>query len=317
MADLRQAFEYASKNPTSDFANNLKQLASSGALDNDAKKFGLDLTPFKQPAPVQKGVVDTVTSAIGDTVDKAKTLTGSIAEGMGGTLPLPVIDWAGRKIVESLPDTATFGGLTKQQMLDNLDKSPSLQSKFDEMIGADKNPTTAKVGEVAGTIASLVVPALEGAKVLAGTEAGAKAIDLAKTPFRAVRDFAVGTKDAVVDTAKTAKTKAGNAVESVFSPTDKIAEVVSSPEVHPFVAQSPANAQLVSDAVKQGFEPRDIKFLTTVGEADKPAMKEMTDLAAKGEGDLRAQYAGKRPADVVGDSILQPLREIQKINQSR
>ncbi len=50
MANLKQAFEYASQNPDSDFAKNLEQLASSGSLDGEAKKYGIDLTPFR-PAP--------------------------------------------------------------------------------------------------------------------------------------------------------------------------------------------------------------------------------------------------------------------------
>lgn len=56
MANLKQAFEYASQNPESSFAKNLESLASSGSLDAEAKKYGIDLTPFK---PVQeKGVVE-------------------------------------------------------------------------------------------------------------------------------------------------------------------------------------------------------------------------------------------------------------------
>lgn len=47
MANLKEAFEYAAQNPTSDFANNLKELAGSGSLDQEAKKYGIDLTPFK------------------------------------------------------------------------------------------------------------------------------------------------------------------------------------------------------------------------------------------------------------------------------
>lgn len=51
MANLKQAFEYASQNPESDFAKNLEQLAGTGSLDGEAKKHGIDLTPFK---PVQE-----------------------------------------------------------------------------------------------------------------------------------------------------------------------------------------------------------------------------------------------------------------------
>lgn len=47
MGNLREAFEYASTNPNSEFAKNLKSLAQSGALNVEAKKFGIDLTPFQ------------------------------------------------------------------------------------------------------------------------------------------------------------------------------------------------------------------------------------------------------------------------------
>lgn len=52
MANIQEAFKYASQFPNSDFATNLKQLASSGAIDDQAAKFGIDLTPFK-PKVVQ------------------------------------------------------------------------------------------------------------------------------------------------------------------------------------------------------------------------------------------------------------------------
>lgn len=47
MANLKEAFEYASKNPNSDFARNLESLAKSGALNIEAKKYNIDLTPFQ------------------------------------------------------------------------------------------------------------------------------------------------------------------------------------------------------------------------------------------------------------------------------
>jgi len=57
MANLKQAFEYAAANPNSDFANNLQQLAASGSLDQEAQKFGIDLTAFK-PKVVEPTIVD-------------------------------------------------------------------------------------------------------------------------------------------------------------------------------------------------------------------------------------------------------------------
>jgi len=238
--------------------------------------------------------------------EKASAILGGAAEGLGGTLALPVIDWAGRKIIESLPDSASFAGVTKAQMLENLDKSPELQKQFEELTSQDKAPTFAKTAEALSTVASLIVPVKEAVGAFKSSDFLKNAKEAFITdPAKTARDFSVGVKDTAV-----AKTK------NLVSPADKIADVASSPEVHPFIAKSPENAKVVTDAVKQGFEPRDIKFLSTISEADKKPMQEMFDLAENGAGDLRAQYAGKRPADVVGDSVLQPLRELQKVNSA-
>ncbi len=138
---------------------------------------------------------------------------------------------------------------------------------------------------------------------LAGVDAvGANGLKLAKAGATTARDFTTGTLSKVAG-------KAGD-----LNPFGKVAEVASSPEVHPFIAQSPQNASAVTEAVKQGFEPRDIKFLATIASTDKPALQEMSKLAETGAGDLRAQYAGKRPADVVGDTVLDPLKKIQAKN---
>lgn len=76
MANLKEAFEYASQNPTSDFANNLKELAGSGALDQEAKKFGIDLTPFKPKTeqPSQMSRLGT------DLLNRAKTVGGQLKQ---------------------------------------------------------------------------------------------------------------------------------------------------------------------------------------------------------------------------------------------
>ena len=71
MANLQEAFQYAAQNPTSDFANNLKQLASSGSLDMEAKKYGIDLSPFK-PEPTA--------------MDQAKDVVTGVAKGAGRTV---------------------------------------------------------------------------------------------------------------------------------------------------------------------------------------------------------------------------------------
>lgn len=300
MADLRAAFDYASKNPDSPFAKNLEQLAGSGSLDVEAKKLGLDLTPFK-PKP-EAGIVD-----------KAKAVVGGASEGLGANLPLIGIQWAGRKLIENLPDTATFAGLTKAQMLDNLDKSPDLQTKFETMMGKEKAPGAYKVGEIAGTIAGLAVPAIEGTKALAATKTGGAVLDAVGKPFQAVHDFTVGTKDKVTAQATKAfeKAKAANPFASV----DKVTELNATPEVSSFVTQAPENSKVVVDAVKQGVPDKDIKWLSTIQENEKPALQEMFNLAKKGSVDKEAEMLGKRPMDVVGENVLKPLKDIQKVNE--
>jgi hypothetical protein len=86
MANLKEAFQYASQNPNSDFANNLKQMASSGALNVEAKKYGIDLTPF-QPQPVEQPKPQE------SIPEKIAGFTGgkTIAQGLGQTLANPEI----------------------------------------------------------------------------------------------------------------------------------------------------------------------------------------------------------------------------------
>lgn len=60
MANIRQAFEYAAKNPNSDFAKNLGELAKSGSLNVEAKKNGIDLSPFQTPEPTTQPTAEPV-----------------------------------------------------------------------------------------------------------------------------------------------------------------------------------------------------------------------------------------------------------------
>lgn len=83
MANIKEAFEYAGKNPNSEFAKNLEQQAASGALDVEAKKYGLDLSAFKpKPAPEQKSMGEKVLDFTGGK---------EIAQGLGQALANPEI----------------------------------------------------------------------------------------------------------------------------------------------------------------------------------------------------------------------------------
>jgi len=297
MADLRQAFEYAGKNPTSDFAKDLEKLASSGALDVDAKKFGIDLSPFK-PKPVA-----TVT-------EKVKATAGGIAKGLGGTIGLPVIGWAGRKIVEALPEDVTFGGLSKTQMLDNLDKSPKLQEQFDTMMSKEKAPDVFKTAETVGLIAGLAPAGVSLGAKLAKTELGAKAVETVASVVRPVRDFTLGTVETGVKAVKATGTKAKDIYKGVDSA--ELTDVIMAPEVAPFVQASPASVKTIEEALKQGFEPKRVKFLASVSDADKVTMREMKALAEEAGTNERIT---RRPMDIVGENGVKIIRNVSNVNQ--
>lgn len=83
MANLREAFEYAAKNPNSQTAKDLESMAVSGALDVEAKRYGIDLTPFKPVTPEpeeKKGRL-----VVGSTTPDLSLVKG-IAKGAGSTV---------------------------------------------------------------------------------------------------------------------------------------------------------------------------------------------------------------------------------------
>lgn len=80
MANIREAFEYASKNPNSEFARNLKTLAASGALNNEAKQNGIDLSPFQQKVEQPRSIGEKVLDVTGGK---------EIAQGLGQAIAAP------------------------------------------------------------------------------------------------------------------------------------------------------------------------------------------------------------------------------------
>lgn len=228
------------------------------------------------------------------TKEKVLATTGGLAEGLGGTMGLGVIDWAGRKLIEKLPEDTTFAGLTKAQMLENLDKSPSLQKQFESRFAKDKAPELYDNAEIVGMVAGLAPLPVAGARYLAGTK-----------PVRAVRDLSVGLLSGSLRGAK-------NLYKGVD--TETFANTLASPEVAPFIAKSPENIKVVEQAFKQGFEDKDIKFMSTINDADKADIKQMKELAEKASTDRRAEV-GKRPMDIVGENGVATIKQVQKLNE--
>lgn len=117
MANLRQAFEYASQNPDSDFAKNLEQLAASGSLDGEAKKYGIDLTPFKPQSTLDQAKDVAVGFGKGLARTAVDTVSGlqTIGQGamMAAGIPNEVVAQTGFKSL----DTSTPEGEALQAKL--------------------------------------------------------------------------------------------------------------------------------------------------------------------------------------------------------
>lgn len=123
MANLKEAFEYAAQNPTSDFANNLKELAGSGSLDQEAKKYGIDLTPFKpkveQPSQMSRLGTDLLQRAktVGEQVKQVGQAEGAVeTTAQVAQTPLRVVGQAAGAVGDVIGagvNAATGGGLDK------------------------------------------------------------------------------------------------------------------------------------------------------------------------------------------------------------
>lgn len=193
MANIKQAFEYAAANPNSEFANNLKQLAASGSLDQEAQKYGIDLSVFKAPKTEPtlgdklKQRAENVGSSIVEQADKLSNTNSPVeaikAVGRGVLRPAGDIAGAGLDIVNAgLTATDNLTGnivssgakagitaiLNTPQGQEGLSKAQSGVESYNTWKSA--NPDAAKdleavvnianiipVGKVAGTVAKGVV----------------------------------------------------------------------------------------------------------------------------------------------------------------
>src|SRR3990167_7247770 len=84
MATLRQALQYASENPQSDFAKFLTERIQSGQADAEARQTGIDLTPIKALAlkPPVSIVAPGFFSRVGSSyADTGQEILSGIGEG--------------------------------------------------------------------------------------------------------------------------------------------------------------------------------------------------------------------------------------------
>jgi len=164
MATIREAFEYAAKNPNSDFANNLKQLAASGSLDVEARKNGIDLTPFKPAPQVQQQPSNTNPEKSGNVV---KDFAHGAYKGAASTISN--IESGGQKVLDAItkPVSEAITGKPYQA-------TPTLNQTFE---GTDKivpTNTAQNVGFGLEQLAEYAIPGTAGLKVGKGASLATK-----------------------------------------------------------------------------------------------------------------------------------------------
>ena len=148
-----------------------------------------------------------VQNAASNVAGMAKSFAGGVAEGVGG-IGLSAIDYLGNKAVNALPQDFSIGGLTKQQMQQNLANTPSLQEQLKQQMGGNENPNLYGAGQLTGQVASLAAPVgAVGRVAKVGAEAlgaGAKTAKLAQAgteglAFTAGQSLAEGKSQSLQD----------------------------------------------------------------------------------------------------------------------
>ena len=237
MANLKQAFEYASQNPDSDFAKNLEQLASSGSLDGEAKKYGIDLSPFQQ----KKTLADKL-------VGRAKDLGGELAAvGTLGASTIAPEDIAMAKGDRTQQDMlALQGGLRAAQA--PIRAVGAVGGAIGDVIGAGLEATG-----IDKAIGSVVSPVVQNPNIQ-------KAVDLYKTLPQDTQDVL----GAILNTANIPLGGVGaSAVKSGVESGVKAAAGAGSKAVKAVTPDASSIMQRVARIPKQ----KQIKFQNTAGES--------------------------------------------------
>lgn len=142
--NLKQALQYASENPNSDFAKGLGKYIGEGKADEQAKNLGIDLTPIKNRFSPKQEVKDTSNSSI-----QNSTLTGRLTENASN-----IISETGKGVI----DTLKKSGQEFQNIADRTGEQSPLSS------------VVQSAGQGIGTASNVFGKLLEGAFKLATTE---------------------------------------------------------------------------------------------------------------------------------------------------
>ena len=340
MANIREAFEYAGKNPTSDFANKLRQQAASGALDVEAKKYGIDLSGFK-PTPVVKKSAG----------EKVLDFTGGkeIAQGLGQALTNPKIekqqagiqgqqfDIQGQLLARIKEKKTTGEDTTRlEQALgllgQEIDKTGQETGELLNQNNLTSKQVLGDALQLGGTVAGLgtIGKVTKPIGVLSGIKAGIATGAKSGAVFGGISGTAQGLQEDKTLGQSLGKGLGGAVLGGVSGGilggiiggvTGRIngsslrkqvldAQIASGEKV----AINPQLKQKsIQIAKEQGFAEPDIDFLNSMASKDKGVALKMVDLAEKASKNKRVI---ERPIDVVGDNMVKRVKYIQGVNST-
>lgn len=341
MATLKEAIEYSKANPESVFATELRKRIEGGQMNQELEAEGL--TQFLKPAePALSTQLADRTIKIADefAMRPARQVANTGQGGVDTALAnAEALVRAGRAPFEVARE---LGGGVGDIFMAGLKKSG-----LDKPLGDAINTTIETTKKAYSAYNTLPEPVKASLSVLTHGHRPPSPVELqqAKEAYQGLTPEMKDTLSGILDTtnligldfglfgagkmlSKTGtvakdtatftrnratglSTWAKNAVRGVD--TNILDETLKTPEVSSYITSADRFGN-VQEAVKQGFAPEDVKFLSTLAEQDKTAFQEMKQLADAGADNLRNKYAGKRPIDVVGDTILDPLRNIQRTN---
>lgn len=178
MANIKEAMQYVYDNPTSDFANNFQKLASSGALDAEAKNYGIDLTPFKPavetsssatfPATGQEGILSGTAKSVGNIPSSAMKLGSNVVSAI--THPIDTV-----KAVHGTVTGAIQSGVRATGVAEGLPITPQ-EEQFAQVkdfimkrYGSEENFKKTLIEDPVGALA-------DAASIFSGAGAGLKAV---------------------------------------------------------------------------------------------------------------------------------------------
>jgi len=318
MANLKQAFEYAAANPNSDFANNLKQLAASGSLDQEAQKFGIDLTAFK-PKAVEPTVVDKLkqrgSNVATSIVEQANVLSNTNnpleaakAVGRGILRPVGEVAGAGVDIVNAginaadeatgnVASTAIKKGLTAilntPQGQEGLATAEQGVDKYNQWKAA--NPEIAKDLEAVVNIANIIPVGKAVGSVAGGVrKAASEAIDVASGAMDTVAPLAKGIKDATE-----------MAVGGISRVPQRVATNLAEKQAT-MEAIKTLPTKTAQNAVRDGIDIQDVKDLSVI------TRNPQTNKVIKAVQDFASGKSKVDPISVVGEPIVSGVKQIEK-----